>query len=186
MRLFLIFTFFFFFYQITFSQTTAEVNFGGSFNKNLQSIVNSNYNIENALSLNTSIQINKPLLKEWLINFGLGFVPKDYIYKGKGNYSVIEQRVSNSYIQFNLCGYRKIAIGKRIVFFIGAGGFTGYLIARKQSGVLPNIYNVLNLNTPSNSVSLSNFSENQVIDEKIDNRFEIGIRISLEIGRAHV
>lgn len=168
--------------KMSFSQINIETNIGVAVNKNLQTNVNNSYTIEKAASIFTNMQINKPLSKEWFISLGAGYIPKEYIYKGKGSYSVVEQKISNRYLQFNLTASRKIRFNKNIDFFIRAGGFAGYLMAKKWSGVFPNIYNVLNSNTPAsstNSVALSSFSGNLEIDNKIDNRIEVGIRTAI-------
>ncbi|MBX9732829.1 MAG: porin family protein, partial [Chitinophagaceae bacterium] len=166
-----------------FAQMTIEVHIGVSCNNNYQRLGNS-YNIGKSISSAVGFQINKPLKKKWLINFGIAYIPKNYDYKAVQVYSGLEQKISNRYLQLNALGFKRIQFTKKTGIDIGGGFFGGYLLSRKFSGALPNLYTPLHSSVqvnPNNTVSINHFSEKISIDEKFDNRFEFGLRASIGV-----
>jgi hypothetical protein len=101
-----------------------------------------------------------------------------------GVYSGLEQKISNRYLQLNALGFKRIQFTKKTGIDIGGGFFGGYLLSRKFSGALPNLYTPLHSSVqvnPNNTVSINHFSEKISIDEKFDNRFEFGLRASIGV-----
>ena len=167
-----------FFIQHTSAQISAGIE--GGYNKNYLVTNNANRAFTNYLPLsgfNIGIPVQYKITDWFAIAVDPTFVQKDYSQQRSSFFIGVYQENYNSYLQLPVMGHFMFG-GKKLQGFLNVGLYGGYWLGSREKGVMPNILDITNNDSTTNSIydyqNPYNYNEKYTFDNRKDNRLEAG------------
>ena len=173
------------------AQLSAGIEAG--YNKNYLVTNNANRAFTNYQPLN-GFEVGIPVqykITDWFaIQADPAFIEKNYNQERSVFFAGVYQDNYNNYIQLPLMGHFMFG-GQRLKGFLNAGIYAGYWLAGTVKGEMPNILNIVDNETASNSIydyeNAYKYNEKYAFDSRKDNRLDAGwaggLGISYEINK---
>ena len=171
-----------------YASAQLSVGIEGGYNKNYLVTNNANRAFTNYQPL-SGFTIGIPLqykINEWFaIAADPVFIQKNYSQQRSVFFDGVYQDNYNSYIQLPLMGHFMFG-GKRLKGFLNAGIYGGYWLSGKVKGKTPNILDIADDETASNSIydyeHPYSYNEKYNFDGRKDNRLDAGWIGGLGLG----
>lgn len=160
----------------------AQLSVGveGGYNKNYLVTNNANRAFTNYLPLSgftVGIPIQYKISNWFSIATDPTFIGKNYSQQRSAFFIGVYQENYNNYVQLPLMGHFMFG-GKKLQGFLNVGVYAGYWLSSRVKGVMPNILDITNNDTASNSIydyqNPHNYNEKYTFDNRKDNRIEAG------------
>jgi hypothetical protein len=128
------------------------------------------------LSIGIPIQYN--LNKNWGLRAEPGLFQKNISMERTGNYSGTWEKRYNSYVQLPLMLQYRTSGDHKFSGFAQAGLFTGWWMAGRQEGAIPNIYDLTDQPDPDGGSTsyfrIKEYNEKYDFDSRKDQRVDLG------------
>ncbi len=186
------FVIFSFIVQYPFVSLLAQVTFfpkiGISFNS-IGKAHSNNYIAQPELGFSVALIANIPSNDRININSGIELIKKNFSYIRNDPYTGIQERSINSYLQLPLNIEICLIRLKNIQLNTGAGAFAGYLVRRKRTGFVPNIFNSESYFVSDGDIvqnlTLNSYKIVNGFNSKKDKRSEVGLSTNINIIYKH-
>jgi hypothetical protein len=123
--------------------------------------------------------------KIFVLQSGLEYVQKNYLWRRTGNYSQIFERRSNSYLSLPVLAQMRVVKTRDLALVVTSGLFGSYLLSRNVEGAIPNVFNsttdLLQDGEIVQNFRMTRYDFRNKFNKQNDVRYEWGIAGGLQI-----
>lgn len=132
------------------------------------------------------IPLQYELSKRWAIRAEPGLFQKNISFERTGSYAGSWDKRYNSYVQLPLMVQYRTGEWRKFSGFAQVGLSAGYLVAARQEGAAPDIYDLIDTQNPDGTHTswfrIKEYNGKYTFDSKKDQRFDIGAVAALGLN----